>query len=193
VPTEKVVLLDEERTPIGSELKHLVHSATTPLHLAFSCHVLNAAGQVLVSRRSLAKRTWPGVWTNSFCGHPQPDEPMADAVVRRAQEELGLTVRDLRVLLPDFRYRAVDASGIVENEVCPVYIAVTDDEPWPNPAEVMDEQWTDPAALGTALRAAPWAFSPWFVRQAYEMALYTPSGSAGTFGPGTIPHVGTPR
>jgi isopentenyl-diphosphate delta-isomerase len=193
VPTEKVVLLGEDRTPIGSELKHLVHSATTPLHLAFSCHVLNAAGQVLVSRRSLAKRTWPGVWTNSFCGHPQPDEPMEDAVVRRAREELGLTVRDLRIVLPDFRYRAVDASGIVENEVCPVYLAVTDEEPWPNPAEVMDECWTDSAGLGSALRATPWAFSPWFVSQAREMALYAPPDPDTAPDRGTAPAERAPR
>lgn len=186
MPPERVVLLDEDRVPVGSELKHLVHTEDTPLHLAFSCHVLNAAGQVLVTRRSLGKRAWPGVWTNSFCGHPQPGEPMEDAVVRRAQEELGLFVTELRVVLPDFRYRAVDASGVVENEVCPVYVAVTDQEPWPNPDEVMDERWTDPAALGSALRATPWAFSPWFVGQAPDMDLYTPSGT------GTAPTEGAP-
>ena len=177
--TERVVLLDEDRTPVGSELKSLVHSVSTPLHLAFSCHVLNAGGEVLVTRRALGKRTWPGVWTNSFCGHPQPDEPMADAVARRAQDELGLSVQELRLVLPDFRYRATDASGIVENEVCPVYVAVTDEEPHPNPDEVMDVRWTGTGALGSALRATPWAFSPWFVSQAGEMALYA-SAERGT-------------
>lgn len=177
MPPERVVLLDEDRVPVGSELKHLVHSAHTPLHLAFSCHVLNPDGQVLVTRRALAKRAWPGVWTNSFCGHPQPGEPMEDAIVRRAREELGIVVDQLRPVLPDFRYRAVDASGVVENEVCPVYVAVTDQEPWPNPDEVMDEQWSDPAALGRALRATPWAFSPWFVGQAPDMALYAAPGT----------------
>jgi isopentenyl-diphosphate delta-isomerase len=187
VPTERVVLLDEDRVPVGTQLKHLVHTANTPLHLAFSCHVLNADGQVLVTRRSLDKRAWPGVWTNSVCGHPLPDEPMEDAVVRRAQEELGLSVRELRAVLPDFRYRATDASGIVENEVCPVYLAVTDDEPWPNPDEVMDERWAEPAALGRALRATPWAFSPWFVGQAEDMELYAPSDT------GTALTEGAPR
>lgn len=170
--TERVVLLGEDRAPIGSELKHLVHSENTPLHLAFSCHVLNAAGEVLVSRRALGKRTWPGVWTNSFCGHPQPDEPMEDAVLRRAGDELGLSVREVRVVLPDFRYRATDASGIVENEVCPVYLAVTDEEPHLNPDEVMDARWAEATALGSALRATPWAFSPWFVGEAALMPLY---------------------
>ena len=171
--TERVVLLDDDGTPVGSELKSAVHSEHTPLHLAFSCHVLNSAGQVLVTRRSLYKQTWPGVWTNSFCGHPLPDEPSEEAVVRRAQDELGITLRDVRLDLPLFRYRAVDASGIVENEVCPVYVAVTDDEPQVNPYEAMDARWSDGPALGAALRSVPWAFSPWFVEQAAQMPLYT--------------------
>ena len=171
--TERVVLLDDDGTPVGSELKSAVHSEHTPLHLAFSCHVLNSAGQVLVTRRSLYKQTWPGVWTNSFCGHPLPDEPSEEAVVRRAQDELGITLRDVRLDLPLFRYRAVDASGIVENEVCPVYVAVTDDEPQVNPFEAMDARWSDGPALGAALRSVPWAFSPWFVEQAAQMPLYT--------------------
>jgi isopentenyl-diphosphate delta-isomerase len=47
------------------------------------------------------------------------------AVHRRAEYELGITLTDIRLALPLFRYRAVDASGIVEHEVCPVYTALT--------------------------------------------------------------------
>src|SRR5690606_4528785 len=97
-----------------------------------------------------------------------------EAIDRRGRDELGLTVREVRVALPDFRYRATDASGIVENEVCPVYLAVTDEEPRPNPDEVMDLRWVDPAALGTALRATPWAFSRRCGGQAPQRARYTP-------------------
>ena len=159
--TELVVLLDESGEPIGEADKLSVHGLSTPLHLAFSCHVYDADGRVLVTRRALSKLTWPGVWTNSFCGHPSPGEPQTDAIARRASFELGITVTDLEVVLPDFRYRAVDASGIVENEVCPVYRAVTTDVVSPNPAEVSEFAWLDPHALRLAVTAAPFAFSPW--------------------------------
>ncbi|MEF2979020.1 isopentenyl-diphosphate Delta-isomerase [Subtercola sp. YIM 133946] len=168
---EQVVLLDEAGVPIGVADKALVHTADTALHLAFSCHVFDEAGRILVTRRSLQKRTWPGVWTNSFCGHPAPGEQMVDAVARRAEAELGVALDSLELALPDFRYRAVDASGLVENEICPVFTATVTDALLPNPGEVAETQWVDPAALLAAIEATPWAFSPWLTLQLPQLAL----------------------
>lgn len=162
---EQVVLLDAAHRPIGTADKATVHTADTPLHLAFSCHLFDARGQVLVTRRALGKKTWPGVWTNSVCGHPGPGEAMEDAVRRRAGYELGLDVGTLKLALPEFQYRAVDASGIVENEFCPVYTAVTAGTPVPRAGEVAEFRWVHPADLSAAVTAAPWAFSPWLVGQ----------------------------
>ena len=169
---DHVVLLDDEGLAIGTAPKSSVHGTDTALHLAFSCHVMNARGEVLVTRRALAKKTWPGVWTNSFCGHPRPAEPVLAAVHRRAEFELGLTLTDLELALPLFRYRAVDASGIVEHEVCPVYTARTSQEPRLNPLEVADAQWVRPAELAVSLQSTPWAFSPWLVLQAEQLHLF---------------------
>src|SRR6478735_6356556 len=144
VDTEQVVLLDDEGRPIGTAPKSSVHGTDTALHLAFSCHVVNDDGRLLVTRRALGKATWPGVWTNSFCGHPGPGERIEDAVVRRAREELGATIENLVVALPDFRYRAVDAAGIVEYEVCPDYTATVIGELAPSPTEVAEWTWADP-------------------------------------------------
>lgn len=172
IDAEDVILLDDEGRQIGTAPKSSVHGTDTALHLAFSCHVVNAEGQVLVTRRALGKTTWPGVWTNSFCGHPKPTEPVIAAVRRRAEFELGLTLTDIELALPLFRYRATDATGIVENEVCPVYIARADAEPVLNPLEVVDATWVDPADLAVSLAATPWAFSPWLVLQAEQLHLF---------------------
>lgn len=169
---DEVVLLDDEGRAIGTAPKASVHGTDTALHLAFSCHVLNDEGKVLVTRRALGKTTWPGVWSNSFCGHPRPAEPVLSAVHRRAEYELGLTLSDIEPALPLFRYRAVDASGIVEYEVCPVYTARTSAEPVLNPLEVVDAEWVDPIDLGRSLSATPWAFSPWLVLQAEQLHLF---------------------
>ncbi|MFB2598966.1 isopentenyl-diphosphate Delta-isomerase [Herbiconiux sp. P17] len=163
--TEQVVLLSDDGAPIGVADKHQVHTDDTPLHLAFSCHVFDEAGRILVTRRALTKRTWPGVWTNSFCGHPAPEEELTDAVTRRARDELGLELAGLELALPDFRYLAIDASGIVENEICPVYIARAAGPVLANPAEVAEWRWADTAELQLAVALTPWAFSPWLALQ----------------------------
>src|SRR5437868_2928196 len=89
---EDVVLLDDEGRPCGRAPKAEVHHRNTPLHLAFSCWLLDADGRTLLTRRSAAKRTWPGIWTNSFCGHPAPGEEVEAAVHRRARDELGARI-----------------------------------------------------------------------------------------------------
>jgi len=179
-PREHVVLLDDMAMPIGRADKAEVHTLDTPLHLAFSCYLFDESGRVLLTRRALAKRTWPGVWTNSFCGHPAPDESILDAVHRRAAQELGAEIRDVRPIAPDFRYRAVDASGIVENEVCPVYSAVLTGPLAPHTDEVMEFSWAEPGAVARAAQLAPFGFSPWMVLQLEELgwASQTPADVA---------------
>jgi isopentenyl-diphosphate delta-isomerase len=167
-----VILLDNDGNPTGTAAKATVHGTDTALHLAFSCYVFNPAGEVLITRRALSKKTWPGVWTNSFCGHPGPAEPLTDAVHRRAEFELGLEIGQVDLALPDFRYRATDSSGIVENEICPVYFARATADPAPNPDEVVEFAWSDPADLRRSVLASPFAFSPWMVLQLRELESF---------------------
>lgn len=166
---DEVVLLDEGGRPVGTAPRATVHTTDTPLHLAFSCHLTDDEGRVLLTRRALSKRTWPGVWTNSFCGHPRPGEDVSDAVRRHARSELGLEVTGITPLLPDFRYRAVDAAGTVENEVCPVFTARASQTPAPDPDEVMELVWVTPEQLRAAASAAPWALSPWLREQLEQL------------------------
>ena len=179
---EFVVLLDEQGGPIGRQRKSQVHHTGTPLHLAFSVHVFDAAGRVLMTRRALGKRTWPGVWTNSCCGHPAPGESMLDAIARRLDYELGLGATGLRCVLPDFRYRTRDVTGIWENEICPVYVGDLmhpDAAIRPNPAEVCDWAWADWHDVTAAIASAPFAFSPWAVQQVQAMAAPLSARTAG--------------
>lgn len=165
---ELVVLLDEAGRSIGTARKADVHGSATPLHLAFSCYLFDDAGRVLLTRRALDKRAFPGVWTNSFCGHPAPDEPMDAAVVRRAGDELGADIADLRCVLPDFRYRAVDAGGVMENEVCPVYVARIAGPLDVDPHEIMASTWVPWEQLRAAIDI-PWAISPWAIEQVPQL------------------------
>jgi isopentenyl-diphosphate delta-isomerase len=163
---ELVVLLDDQRRPIGTAPKAGVHTAHTPLHLAFSSYAFDPSGtRLLVTRRALGKKTWPGVWTNTCCGHPAPGEDLAGAMTRRIGQELGLTPTAVELALPDFAYTAEMADGTRENEFCPVFRVVVDADPVPDPAEVAEWKWVDWAGLVAAAEHAPWLISPWAALQ----------------------------
>lgn len=167
---ELVVLVDDTGHAIGTAPKASVHHRTTPLHLAFSCYLFDPAGRLLLTQRALHKPTWPGVWTNSFCGHPGPGEDIFEAVRRRAQQELGLELDHLQLTLPRFRYDATMADGTRENEVCPVFTAVSDLDARPDACEVAALEWVDWEDFGNDVRAGVGSFSPWSVRQVRELA-----------------------
>ena len=156
---EQVVLLDDDGLAIGAADKATVHGPTTPLHLAFSCYGFDREGRLLVTRRALHKPTFPGVRTNTCCGHPGPGEAVEDAVRRRLDHELGLRAEDLRLVLPDFAYRA-SAGGVEENERCPVYVCTLVGEPRARPDEVESVEWWSWEAFLAAAdagRLSPWA------------------------------------
>jgi isopentenyl-diphosphate Delta-isomerase len=167
---EHVVLLDETGSACGTAAKTAVHHAQTPLHLAFSAYLFNESGQLLLTRRAESKRTWPGVWTNTCCGHPLPGEPVADSVRRRLRQELGIGAAELTLVLPRFRYQARMDNGVLENEVCPVYAAYSDAAPAPDPAEVAETRWVDWDQFCAAVRTGQQSISPWCAMQLAELA-----------------------
>lgn len=141
---ELIVYVDDQGVPTGETAPKLdAHTDHTRLHAAFSCYIFNDYGQTLVTRRALTKKVWPGVWTNSVCGHPGPGELDENAIVRRAEYELGMKVDDIQVILPNYTYRTPPFNGIVENEFCPVYLAKSASNLLPNPDEVDDYKWMD--------------------------------------------------
>jgi isopentenyl-diphosphate delta-isomerase len=166
---EQVVLVDESGRAAGVADKQAVHTSSTPLHLAFSCYLLDSAGRLLLTRRAPSKKTWPGVWTNSCCGHPLPGEAIEDSVVRRVRDELGMAVQDLRLVLPEFRYRA-EMNGVVENELCPVFLGRAVGTPAPDTQEVAAVRWVSWDAFRQRARRRPSSLSPWCVEQSRLLA-----------------------
>jgi isopentenyl-diphosphate delta-isomerase type 1 len=161
VSDDHVVLLDGSGSPIGSAPKSAVHHDDTPLHLAFSCYVLDPAGRVLVTTRAGSKPSFPGVVTNTVCGHPRPGEDLAEAVRRRARTELGVDVQGLRLVLPDFRYRA-QMNGLVEHELCPVFVGfATGDTMAPDPEEVDAAEWVPWQRFSAEVLDGRRSVSPW--------------------------------
>ena len=173
--TELVVLLDDEGRATGTADKAEVHGPDTPLHLAFSAYLFDPAGRLLVTRRALSKRTFPGVWTNSVCGHPAPGEALPDAVHRRARRELGVEATALRLVLPRFAYRA-EMDGVVELEQCPVYAGWLADGADPEHAldEVEDTEWVPWSDFSADVLAGAREVSDWCTEQVPQLVALGP-------------------
>jgi isopentenyl-diphosphate Delta-isomerase len=169
---EEVVLLDESGHAIGTAPKATTHHEDTPLHLAFSCYVFDTEGRLLLTQRALDKPTFPGVWTNSVCGHPGPGEGLVEAVTRRAAQELGLVLDDVRLALPAFRYSATMPSGVRENELCPVFTATTASMPTLDPTEVADSEWVAWPAFRDAVLSGDREVSVWCAAQVADLAAH---------------------
>ena len=165
---ELIVVVNDNNDEIGTAPKLTSHNANTPLHRAFSCYVFNKGGKFLLTQRALSKKVFPGVWSNSCCGHPGPGEATTDAIKRRLLYELNLVSETLEVVLPNFRYRA-EMEGIVENEISPVYFATVSNNPTPNPKEVEYYEWIAWTKFLQRLKEDPKKYSQWCREQVMEL------------------------
>ena len=158
MPSEIVTLVDPGDHPLGTMEKLQAHGEGR-LHRAFSVFVFDRAGRVLLQRRSAAKYHSAGLWSNTCCGHPGPDEPVELAASRRLFEEMGFRT----VLQPLFRfvYRAELAPGMVEHEVDHVLVGTFEGRPSPEPAEVAAWRWMEFDALRDAVAREPQNFTAW--------------------------------
>jgi isopentenyl-diphosphate delta-isomerase len=162
--TERIVFVTEDGAPTGETGPKLAsHHERTRLHLAFSCYLFRRRDNAfLITRRGLEKKVWPGVWTNSVCGHPVPGEVLEDAVRRRAAFELGLPeLTGLRCVVPRYVYQTPPFNGIVEHEFCPIFTATVDEDPVPDPGEVDDFRWLDWGDYGRLLEQDEQSMSYW--------------------------------
>jgi len=162
---EKVVLVDEENRPIGVADKSIVHTKNTPLHRGFSLFLFNSKKELFVTQRAKTKKTFPGIWTNSLCGHPKQGEKIVEAGRRRLKEELGIVVADIKEVSP-YRYRFRGQNGILENEICPILVVHADVTPKPNPQEVANWKWIKWKKFLREIKKNPQRYSPWSVEEA---------------------------
>lgn len=156
---EKVVLVNEQDEAVGVEDKTRAHLLGV-LHRAFSVFVINATGQLLLQKRALAKYHSRGLWSNTCCGHPRPDESVEKASRRRLREEMGFD-SDLSEIF-HFVYRADLEDGFIENEYDHVLVGSFDGVPKPDPAEIAEWRWVDMATLSVDLKEHPESYTYWF-------------------------------
>jgi isopentenyl-diphosphate delta-isomerase len=160
---EVLILVDADDREIGSMTKARCHEGDGTLHRAFSLFVFNRAGELLVQQRSASKKLWPLRWSNSCCSHPRHGETTDEAIHRRLAEELG--IRSELHFLFKFQYQARYQNVGSENEVCSVYLGVSDDEVRPNSHEIAAWRWIAAEDLDEEMRSDASSFTPWFTTE----------------------------
>jgi len=156
-----VVLVDGRDTAVGVAPKLDVHRDGR-LHRAVSVLLFDDAGRVLLQRRAEGKYHSAGLWSNTCCGHPRPDEPVIDAARRRLRAEMGIDVAAADVeLAATFVYRAELAGGLVEHELDHLVVGRWTGEPMPDGREVAEWRWVARDALERDLAATPQRYTAW--------------------------------
>lgn len=154
-----VVLVDKKNNQIGTEDKLEAHKNGGRLHRAFSIFIFNSEGELLLQKRAPEKYHSEGLWTNTCCSHPNPGEDLKEAVERRLQEEMGFQCEVKKIF--DFIYKA-KFEELTEKEFDNVLIGRSDQEPEPNPEEVLEWKWMKMEEIKEDLKKNPKKYTPWF-------------------------------
>ena len=133
-----VILVNKSNRKIGVEEKIKAHMEGK-LHRAFSIFVFNSQGELLIQQRAKSKYHSGGLWSNTVCSHPKPDETYAKAVHRRLKEEMGFDCKLKKIFC--FIYNTNFKNNLIENEYDCVFLGKFDGSPKPNPQEVMNYKW----------------------------------------------------
>jgi len=155
----EVILVDENDCPIGTMEKMEAHVKAL-LHRAISVFIINSNGEWLLQQRTLDKYHSKGLWTNTCCSHPFPEETSRDAANRRLMEEMGLetTLKELF----SFKYIQELENNLTEHEYDHVFVGVSDFLPKPHPDEVMDFKYVSYDYLKQDLELHPEEYTAWF-------------------------------
>ncbi len=94
-------IVDESGKIQGRAPRSAVHGNPELLHPTVHLHVFNRRGQLYLQKRASNKDLFPGKWDTAVGGHIASGESVEQALLREAEEELGIDASRAR---PLYRY-----------------------------------------------------------------------------------------
>jgi isopentenyl-diphosphate delta-isomerase len=155
---EMVVLVDQNDQQIGVMEKMRAHESGK-LHRAFSVFIFNSKGELLLQKRNSKKYHSGGLWSNTCCSHPRPDELVHHAATRRLNEEMGM--ESLLVPAFSFIYKSELDNNLTEHELDHVFFGYSNQLPVINLEEVEDFRYVDPYLLQHEINLNPSGYTTW--------------------------------
>lgn len=154
-----VILVDEQDNETGVMEKMQAHREGR-LHRAFSIFIFNDKDQLLLQQRALDKYHSGGLWTNTCCSHPRPNETVKDAANRRLFEEMGISCA--LSIQTSFIYQTPFENGLTEHELDYVLTGTLNSNPNINQAEVNAFKWMGMDDLKKDIALHPEHYTSWF-------------------------------
>jgi len=154
-----VILVDENDNETGRMEKLEAHQKAL-LHRAISVFIFNSKGEWLLQRRALDKYHSNGLWTNTTCSHPFPEETSSDAAKRRLNEEMGINAELLEIFW--FLYKEPLNNGLTEHELDHVFVGFSNEIPKINKDEVVDWKYLSFESIKSEIQTNPEIYTVWF-------------------------------
>lgn len=155
---EKVILVDKNNRKIGTEEKIKSHKEGK-LHRAFSIFIFNSKDELLIQQRAKTKYHSGGLWSNSVCSHPRPNETYSQASHRRLKEEMGFDCKLKKLFC--FIYNTGFQNGLIENEYDCVFVGKYNGKIKPNKKEVQNYKWVSLKDLEEDIKRNPEKYTIW--------------------------------
>lgn len=149
-------VVNEHDEIIDQQPRSVVH-AQNLRHRAVHVLVFNAAGQLFLQKRSMAKDNDPGLWDSSCSGHVDAGESYAVAAERELMEEIDLLVDE-----PMEELFKIEASAVTGWEFAVIYRTESEGPFNLCPEEIDEGRWFTPEEIETALATEPENYSPTF-------------------------------
>lgn len=156
---DTVILVNENDQVIGQMEKMKAHRLGV-LHRAISVFIFNDRHELLLQRRAFDKYHSRGLWSNTCCSHPYPNEDVVTAGERRLREEMGMCCSLERLF--HFTYFVELEDGLIENELDHVLIGWSNDTPQLNRDEVCEYKWMGLDELKLSIAEQPACYTYWF-------------------------------
>lgn len=158
-PRDHVVLLNENHQIIGTMDKLEAHQKGH-LHLAFSIFVFNSKRELLIQQRAATKYHGANLWTNTCCSHPQWEENIEEAAIKRLKYEMDMQCKIDKIY--DFVYHARVENNLIEHELDHVFYGISDDSPICNAEEVQNFKWMSLDSLTEDVEQNSQNYTYWF-------------------------------
>ncbi len=152
--------VDENDNVIGSRPKSYFQEGNG-IHRSVFLLLFNSQGQILLQKRAITKKWYPGLWTASVAGTVSVED-CDESIIRETKEEIGLTLK------PKFIFKSAFFTD-TRKAFFYVYSASSNDSVKPEAREIDEIKWIDIGDLREDILINPNKYTPPF---AHAMKIY---------------------